>query len=144
MSTRAPWRPRHSLCSLAIGRLGLQRQMSPTSALSPSSAFQAAGQVTGLGQPTGHCVCGLSAPAPWAHLCPRLLGPGHMPHKIPSDCLAMVSFPPRDHSGKLQGLCGVDYIAIPIEGQRDSSHVLSQYTQHCDHHHTPGVFLRMR
>lgn len=53
-----------------------------------------------------------------------------MPHKIPSDCLATVSFPPKDHSGKLQGLHSVDYIAMPTEGQIDSSHVLSQYPQH--------------
>lgn len=91
-----------------------------------------------------HCVCGLSAPAPWAHLCPRPLGPGHKPHKIPSDCLAMVSFLPKDHSGELQGLHSVDYIAVPTEGQTNSSHVLSQYPQHRDHHHTPGGFLRMR
>lgn len=140
VSSRARWCLRHGLCSLAVGRPGLHRA-SPAGALSPSSALQAAGWVTRAWTPSqqGH----------WraAHLL-QLTGhtlplgswvPAKCHLRSPNHCLAVVSFLPKHDCGKLQGSHGVDYVAIPTEGQIDSSQLSPVSTHNTVINTTPVV-----
>lgn len=59
--------------------------------------------------------------------------------RSPNHCLAVMSFLPKHHCGKLQGSHGVDYVAIPTEGQIDSSQLPPVSTHNTMINTTPVV-----